>query len=152
MSFKKLAVLALGVAAVVILAGCIKSTHHKPATANIKVTLNPTVFYVNEPQVTTATITELNGVGVDLNYLWVKYYNEQGNFVSEWGRTGDDARRWFDEQLGTHYLPGHGQIEGTIEEQPFDAPGTQDLIIGGTDDNGHEVQDTVKITLIERGS
>ncbi|GAI63156.1 unnamed protein product, partial [marine sediment metagenome] len=110
-----------------------------------------TIFYVNEPQVTTTTITELNGVGVDLNYLWVKYYNEQGNFVSEWGRTGDEARRWFDEQLGTHYLPGHGQIEGTVEEEPFDASGTQDLIVGGTDDNGHEVRDTVKITLIERG-
>ncbi|GAI49817.1 unnamed protein product, partial [marine sediment metagenome] len=59
--------------------------------------------------------------------------------------------RWFDEQLGTHYLPGHGQIEGTVEEEPFDASGTQDLIVGGTDDNGHEVRDTVKITLIERG-
>ncbi len=91
-------------------------------------------------------------MGVDLNYLWVKYYNEQGNFVKEWGRTGDDARRWYDEKLGTHYLPGHGQIQRTVEEEPFDAPGTQDLIIGGTDDNGHEVRDTVKITLIERGS
>jgi len=150
-TLKKLAVLALAAVAIVILAGCIKSGRHKPATANIEVTLDPAVFYVNEPQVTTATITELNGVGVDLNYLWVKYYNEQGNFVKEWGRTGDEARRWFDEQLGTHYLPGHGQIEETVEEEPFDAPGTQDLIIGGTDDNGHEVRDTVKITLIERG-
>ena len=150
MNLKKLVVLVLGVAAVVILAGCIKPTHHKPATASIKVTLNPTVFYVNEPQRGTATFTELNGVGVDLNYLWVKFYNQQGNFVSEWGLTGDEARGWFDEQLGTHYLPGHGQIEGTIEEEPFDAPGTQDLIIGGTDDNGHEVRDTVTITLIER--
>lgn len=150
MNLKKLVVLVLVVAAAVTLAGCIKSGRHKPAIANIEVTLDPTVFYVNESQVTSATITELNGVGVDLNYLWVKYYNEQGNFVKEWGRTGDEARTWFDEQLGTHYLPGHGQIEGTVEEEPFDAPGTQDLIIGGTDDNGHEVRDTVTITLIER--
>lgn len=151
MNLKKLVVLVLVVTAVVVLTGCIKSSRHKPAAANIEVTLNPTTFYVNEPQRGTATFTELNGVGVDLNYLWVKFYNQQGNFVSEWGLTGDEARRWYDEQLGTHYLPGYGQIERTIEEEPFDASGTQDLIFGGTDDNGHEVRDTVKVTLIERG-
>ena len=151
MTLKKLAVLALAATALVILAGCVKSGRHKPATANLEVTLDPTTFYVNEPQRGTATFTELNGVGVDLNYLWVKFYDQQGNFVKEWGRTGDEARSWYDEKLGTHYLPGHGEIKETVEEEPFDLPGTQDLIFGGTDDNGHEVRDTVTITLIERG-
>ena len=43
------------------------------------------------------------------------------------------------------------KFSGLLEEKPFDAPGTQDSIFGGTDNNGHEVRDTVKITLIERG-
>ena len=150
MTRKKLAVLALVAAAAVILTGCIKSGRHKPTIANIEVSLNPSVFYVNEPQVTTLTITELNGLGVDLNHLWVKYYDQQGNFVSEWGWTGDEARAWYDEKLGTHHLRGWEQIQKTVEEEPFDGLGTQDAIFGGTDDNGGEVRDTVKITIIER--
>jgi len=121
-----------------------------PGTAVIKVTPDTMEFYVNEPQIVTVTISELNGVGVDLNYNWVKYYDEQGNFVSEWGWTGDEARRWFDEQLGTHHLPAYGSITGTVREAPFDATGTQIITIGGTDDNGHEVRDSITSTLIER--
>lgn len=150
MNKKRLAMLAVLGIALVILAGCGRSGRQEPRTARIEVTIEPSTFYVNEPQIAIGTIVELGGVGVDLNLMWVRYYDDAGIFVSEWGWRNDEGRAWYDEMLGTHYLPAYGEIQADIVGEPFDATGTQDLTFGGHDDNDHAVEVLVTIKIIER--
>jgi len=92
----------------------------------------------------TCSISESNGVGVDLNYLRATWYDEQGGTYREEEREGEEAKELLDEIFGTHYLPPNITLQITapspiIETGPS---GRVVVIVGGTDDNGNFVIDS----------
>ena len=88
----------------IVLSGCLLDLT-SPGTADITFTITPGVFWVGVQAEVTCSISESNGVGVDLNYLRATWYDEQGGTYREEEREGEEAKELLDEIFGTHYLP-----------------------------------------------
>ena len=127
----------------IVLSGCLLNLA-SPGTADITFTITPSVFWVGVQAEVTCSISESNGVGVDLNYLRATWYDEQGGTYREEEREGEEAQELLDEVFGTHYLPPNVSLQITapgpiIETGPS---GRVVVIVGGTDDNGNFVTDS----------
>jgi len=115
-----------------------------PGTADITLTITPSIFYIGVEVEVTYTVRESNGIGVDLNYAKTTWYDEQGNLYREDEWQGQEAQDMFDDIWGTHYLPPNGTLEGTVSDAfiATETPGRMVMTGGGTDDNGNFVTDS----------
>ncbi len=124
-------------------------TYSPRTTADITFTMTPTVWYIDVPGDVTYTVSESNGIGVDLNYVKTMLYDEQGNLYEEQELQGQEAQDMFDYIWGTHDLPPNGTLQNTLDGGYIetDTPGRGVATIGGTDDNGNFVTDSCEVQI-----
>ena len=120
-----------------------------PLTADITFTITPTVVYIGQPEDVTFTVSESNGIGVDLNYIKGMSYDEQGNLYEVNEYEGQEAQDMIDDIWGTHYLPPNGTLQATLSAGYIatEIPGRVVATGGGTDDNGNFVTDSCEIEI-----
>ncbi len=127
------------------LAGCGEKKHYvappPEISAHIVFTITPTVVYVGHTTNQKIVLRELNGVGVNLNYIEWLHYNESGQLISHDVKTGTEAEQIFDKTFGTHYLIPWGSLFKT--RSVLFGPGflgKHMQAMGGKDNNGNSVR------------
>lgn len=110
-------------------------------TADLILTITPTVVYIGHRTNQKIALRELNGVGVNLDYTEWLHYNESGQLISHDVKTGKEAEEGFDKTFGTHYLIPWGSLFKT--RSVLFGPGFLGKHIqtmGGKDNNGNTVR------------
>ena len=117
-------------------------------TAKLEITFNPNpVSYKNKSWSWEVTLTELNGIGVNLTSL-----NRESHNAFRIVNLNSDKlaiKKW----LGSDYLPPYGHLtsnrEWPREEGPYILVESYEVLtFMGTDDNGYEVQVTGRVDLL----
>ena len=117
-------------------------------TANLEISFDPNPVYCeNDRLYWRIIISETNGVGVNLKTIVQDVYvgdNYIGNFY-----TSNEA--WIEEELGTSYLSAFSSIDFNAGCSPCEGNTgiTIKCKVTGIDDNGHQVEVTAKLELMD---
>jgi len=98
-------------------------------TANLSIVVDPNPIPMDPNDSTwyyTVTIQEMNGVGVNLNGLFISE-NDYSDQISDW--------------FGSSRIEAYGQLTAYLYSWNYDAPTTIILDVSGDDDNGNHMLD-----------
>lgn len=124
----------------VLLSGCF----HQPKEAVLTLGFNPNQVPLNTPTTAIETLRELNGVGVSLNYFKEEWLDQWGTITGGWEWEGAAAELAFQNQFGTTYIPGNGELSCSYGWS-CGAPQKWVRTYGGTDDNGNTVRVSAEV-------
>lgn len=127
----------------ILLGGCNGNTAR---IALLTLGITPSVVAINTAVDVTYTLSELEGVGVTLNYIRFEDYDSANNLLNTYELHEPYAQGKFQSIFGAYYLPGHGTLRGGgMEIYPW--VGRRVYTFGGLDDNGSTVEASAELLI-----
>jgi hypothetical protein len=116
----------------------------EPDPARIIATVSPTTAKIGERTPMLITLSEVDGIGVSLNYYKIKYPDGTLYEIS-----GEEAAKKYDEVFGNRWLQPYSKLYHSRIALITGPPGVVRYTFGGMDFNGAFVSAECELTIIE---